>query len=283
MKYRKSHFWYNRSQRNGVFFLILIIVLLQIFFFYADFSTGELPKISSEELTIFQRETDSLQKIKEKKKSFKMYPFNPNYITDYKGYLLGMDVEELDKLFRFREKGKFINSSQEFQKVTGISDSLLQKISPFFKFPKWVQKKKYTAKKLPFKEKDINKATVQELQFIPGIGEKLSQRIINYRNKLQGFSFDSQLYEVWGLDKGVVDKLLKVFKIKTQPNIKKINVNTATFKQVLHIVYVDYQLCKKIFEYRDEVAEIQSIEELKNIEGFPLDKFKKIALYLEAK
>lgn len=285
MKYKKSHFWYNKSQRNGIFFLAFIIVVLQFIFFYVEFPTEEIPKISSEELKIFQKETDSLQKIKKEKKSFKMYPFNPNYITDYKGYVLGMKTEELDKLFQFRKKGKFVNSSAEFQKVTGISDSLLQKIAPFFKFPKWVtqQKKKYTAKKLPFKEKDINTATAQELQFISGIGEKLSERIVNYRKKLQGFSDDSQLYEVWGLDKEVVGRLLKVFKVKTKPNIQKININTATFKEVLHIVYIDYKLCKKIFEYRDEVAELQSIEELKNIEGFPLEKFKKITLYLEAK
>lgn len=285
MKYKKSHFWYNKSQRNGIFFLAFIIVVLQFIFFYVEFPTEEIPKISSEELKIFQKETDSLQKIKKEKKSFKMYHFNPNYITDYKGYVLGMKTEELDKLFQFRKKGKFVNSSAEFQKVTGISDSLLQRIAPFFKFPKWVtqQKKKYTAKKLPFKEKDINIATAQELQFISGIGEKLSERIVNYRKKLQGFSDDSQLYEVWGLDKEVVGRLLKVFKVKTKPNIQKINVNTATFKEVLHIVYIDYKLCKKIFEYRDEVAELQSIEELKNIEGFPLEKFKKITLYLEAK
>ena len=55
------------------------------------------------------------------------------------------------------------------------------------------------------------------------------------------------------------------------------------FKEVLSIVYIDYELTKKIFEYRDEVAELQSLEELKQIDGFPLEKFDRIALYLEAK
>jgi len=60
-------------------------------------------------------------------------------------------------------------------------------------------------------------------------------------------------------------------------------VNTATFKEVLHLPYIDYELTKKIFQYRDEVAEIQSIEELKAIEGFPLELYDKIIVYLEAK
>jgi len=77
--------------------------------------------------------------------------------------------------------------------------------------------------------------------------------------------------------------VLTRFQVIELPIIQKINVNTASFKEVLAIVYLDYELTKKIFNYKDEVAEIQSIDELKKIEGFPLDKFDRIALYLQAK
>jgi len=85
------------------------------------------------------------------------------------------------------------------------------------------------------------------------------------------------------IDSTTVQRILNKFKIIDKPIIKKININTATFKQVLSNPYVEHDLCKKIFEFRDEVAEIQSIEELKNIEGFPIDKYDRIVLYLEAK
>jgi DNA uptake protein ComE-like DNA-binding protein len=111
----------------------------------------------------------------------------------------------------------------------------------------------------------------------------LAARIISYRTKLQGFSFNNQLLEVYNLDQEIVNKVLLEFQVITPPIIQKININKATFKEVLAIVYIDYELTKKIFNYRNEVAEIQSIEELKKIEGFPLDKFDRIALYLQAK
>jgi len=57
-------------------------------------------------------------------------------------------------------------------------------------------------------------------------------------------------------------------------------VNTASFKEVLSIPYIDYDLCVKIFDYRDEVAELQSISELKNIKDFPTNKYDRIVLYL---
>ena len=288
MNFLKSHFSFNKKQRNGVFFLLLLIVALQIVFFYVDFSSEEKIQITQKEVTAFQNEMDSLRLVEVEKSKPKIYPFNPNYISDFKGYQLGMSIQEIDKLLAFRTKGLFVNSTKQFQEVTGINDSLLVSISPYFKFPDWVtaKKKKNTIakkKKEAIVVKDLNLATFEELQVVNGIGQKLAERIINYRVKLQGYSFNNQLYEVWYLDEQVADRVLEYFQILRQPKIQKINVNEASFKEVLSIVYIDYELTKKIFNYRDEVAEIQSIEELKKIDGFPLGQFDRIALYLTAK
>ncbi len=284
----QSYFILNKRQRNGVFFTLLIIVVLQVVFFFVDFSTNTPSKISNNQLLTFEKEFDSLQKLIYSK--FELKPFNPNYISDFKGYQLGMSTDEIDKLLLHRKRGKFVNSKLEFQNITGVSDSLLIKIAPYFKFPDWVISKNNLNKKLPNPnkvnlaiKKDINKAGIEELKKVRGIGEKLSNRIINYRKKLQGFSYNNQLLEVWGLEKNVVNNLLLNFEVKSKPQIKKVNINEASFKELLAIVYIDYDLTKKIVLYRNEVAEIQSIDELKKIDGFPLEKFNRIALYLCAK
>ena len=292
----KSHFWYHKNQRNGIFILIILIVIFQFIIVFVDFSSEEKVDTNSPKIIAFHHQIDSLRKINLENKRLKIFPFNPNYITDYKGAQLGMSLVEIDKLLAFRKTGKFINSEKEFQKVTSISDSLLHSISPYFKFPDWVVKKKQNrqlstsrdtrlfAKKSKYilTSTDINIAVKDDLKTINGIGEKLSERIIKYRSKLQGFSTLNQLYEVWGLDTEVVDKLLLVFKVINLPNIKKINVNTVSFRELLKNPYLDYELCKKIFEYKDEVAELQDISELKNIIGFPLDLYDRIVLYLVA-
>jgi len=284
MKYLKSHFWYNKSQRNGIFFLLLLIIVLQVVYAFADFSTDDNLMIDTKELRSFQVQIDSLKRIEIAKRIPKKYPFNPNYITDYKGLQLGMSLQEIDRLHAFRKTKKFVNSAKEFQRVTKVSDMVLDKISPYFKFPAWVTKQHKTIKvKYVATTIDVNKATPQDLQSISGIGEVLSERIIQYRKRLKGFAFKSQLYEVWKLDKELANQILLKFKIINKPVLEKVNVNTATFKGVLSNPYINYDLCKKIFEYRDEVAELQSIEELKKIAGFPLDKYERIILYLEAK
>ena len=289
----KSHFWYHKSQRNGIFFLILVIIVFQLIYFFVDFSTKNETNIHSDEINVFQEEIDSLKAIELKNKSPKIFPFNPSFLTDFKGYQLGMSIEEIDKLLKHRADGNYINSINEFKEVTGVSDSLLNEISPYFKFPDWVKNKKPNsfsstsreAQKLPlnFEKQDLNSATAKELTRVNGIGEKLATRIVEYRNKLGGYLIDDQLYEVYYLDTEVAQRVLDRFTVINKPVVKKININEASFKEVLSVIYIDYDLTKKIFDYKDEVAEIQSLEELKKIEGFPLEKFNRIALYLDTK
>ena len=292
----KSHFWYNKNQRNGIFLFAIIIVSLQVVLLFVDFSQEEKIELQTARVLYFHNTIDSLKRIALEERAPKIFPFNPNYITDYKGSKLGMSLEEIDKLLAFRKTGKFVNSIAAFQKVTNISDSLLNKISPYFKFPDWVLNKplnKTSNKALkksfyPKKAKhivtttDLNKATIEDLRTIYGIGAQISARIIKYRSKLQGFSLPIQLYEVWGLKQEIADKALLVFKISELPDIQKTNVNTVSFRELLKNPYIDYELCKLIFEYRDEVAELQEISELKNINGFPLELYDRIVLYLVA-
>ena len=288
----KSHFRYNTRQRNGIFFLLLLILLFQGIYLFADFSSDNKIDLNTDEITLFQQQIDSLKLIEIEKRKPKIFPFNPSFITDYKGYRLGMSTEEIDRLLAHRNKGFYINSAKQFQQVTKISDSLLAVLSPNFKFPDWINKKKYPKKKYSVnttqkvftgEKQDLNTATAMQLQEVNGIGEKLSERITKFRGTLNGFLSDDQLSEVYGLKPEVISRVLERFTVLSKPTINKINVNTATFKQVLHLPYIDYELTKKIFQYRDEVAEIQDLNELKAIEGFPLDKFDKIALYLQAK
>jgi DNA uptake protein ComE-like DNA-binding protein len=292
--------YFTTSDRKGVLLLSILIIVIQFLYFFVDFDQKNI-NIDKKEINLFQKEIDSLKNIELESQKPKIYPFNPSFITDYKGYKLGMSTEEIDKLLAYRKLGKYINSVEEFQRVTGVSDSLLAIISPHFKFPDWVVKKnkkekvrkensknkKKTSKNsqnilLTDFEKDINKANSEDLQKIRGVGEKLAKRIIKYRKKLTAYSYNSQLYEVWYLDKEVADRILKHFKVLSKPKINKLNINTASFKEVLHLPYIDYKLTKKIFEYRDEMAEIQSLKELKKIDSFPIDKFDRISLYLKA-
>ena len=287
-----KYFKFTNQQRIGIFFLFVIIVVLQILYFFIDFSIEEKNFSEKQKWMGLQSTVDSLKILKRDEKP-KMYPFNPNFISDYKGYKLGLSVQEIDRLFAFRKQNKYVNSAIEFQNVTKISDSLLNVISPYFKFPNWVKNKEssnnytkeYIEKKNPKKEKivilDINQATQKDLMKIYGIGEALSIRILKQKESLGGFVSMEQMSDVWGLSPEVVSELNLHFKVSVLPKFKKIPINDASLKELSQFPYFRYALAKQIVTYRSMNGNIDNIEDLSKIKDFPIEKAKIISLYLE--
>jgi DNA uptake protein ComE-like DNA-binding protein len=290
MKLFESHFWYNKRQRNGILYLVCILIFLQLILYYVNFSAPD-EYLDPAEFALIQQQIDSLKSANKDSVSVKVYPFNPNFLTDYKAYQIGLTTIQIDCLFAFRKKGKFINSAKEFQQITGVTDSLLDIISPYFKFPEWTRNKKAKESKkaavpTPIRAsddiRDLNLVSAKELSSIKGVSDQLAKRIISYRNKLHGFYVDDQLFEVYYLDRETGLDILKRFKVLEKPVIKKIDINTAPFKEILSVPYVDYRLTKQICKYRDRNLHFKDLEELKKIDSFPIDKFDRIALYLSA-
>jgi DNA uptake protein ComE-like DNA-binding protein len=278
-------------QRTGIFLLLGIIVILQLTYFFIDFSSFSINPPEKEKWLSLQSEIDS---IKQEKLNYipKIYPFNPNFITDFKGYKLGMSVQEIDRLIAFRKENKYVNSAKEFQDITKVSDSLLNAMSPYFKFPDWVNNKKEFKeyKKFPFKAFakkgkiviiDINQATQEDLIKIYGIGEAVSLRILKEKESFGGFVSMEQMKDIWGLSPEVIENLNSHFTISTLPKLKKIDINNASIKELSQFPYFKYPISKKIVTYRSMNGDFKNSEDLTKIIGLSIEKANIIALYLD--
>ncbi|MFV8224699.1 ComEA family DNA-binding protein [Christiangramia aquimixticola] len=284
MKFLKSHFALSRSQQNGIFALIVIIILLQLVIFGMNYFQPDTEPVSLERLEAFEKQLDSLEQNQLKAKDT-IYPFNPNFLTDFKAYRLGLSTEEIDRLLAYRKKGKWINSAADFRAVTGISEDLFQKIAPSLRFPEWVEKSGkakilVVEKSAPVKVADLNLATAADLQVINGIGEKLSERIVKYRSRIGGFLDPVQLKDVYGLQPEVIERILQKFQIITKPQIEIRNINTLNEAELAKVPYFNNQLAREIINYKNLNESISSFEELSKINGFPSDKIDRIKLYL---
>ena len=286
-----AYFSFSKSHRTGLVVLLILIIVLQSIYFFVDFSLPVKVNPEKEKWLAIQTEIDSLKELA-KFEGTRLYPFNPNYISDYKGYKLGMSVLEIDRLLAYRKQNKFVNSSEEFQKVTKVSDSLLSRIAPYFKFPDWVNEKRknnsisiYKTPVFATNEKlvelDINTASLEDLVQVYGIGEVIAQRILSFRESLGSFVAMEQLNEVWGLSPEVLVNLNKRFKVKSLFGIKKVNINNASIKELAKFPYFKYTLAKQIVIYRSMNGAIIETADLTKIKGMPNDKIKIIALYLD--
>ncbi|MEM8765529.1 MAG: helix-hairpin-helix domain-containing protein [Bacteroidota bacterium] len=282
-----SFFSFNKQEQRGTLYLVFILVVLQGLVFISDRVPSEESEVSLIEASLID-ELDSIKQVVIQQRKVEIYPFNPNYLSDFKAYTLGISPEEIDRLFAFRKTGKYIQSASQFQDVTQVSDSLLITLQPYFKFKQTnfdKQKTIYDNQEPTKKEarvKDLNSVTASELKKVYGIGEKLSVRIIKFRDRLGGFLIDEQLYDVYGLDSATVEKTLKRFRVLQVPKIDKINLLTASAEELASLVYIRRNVAENIVVYR-ETNGIESLEDLKDVDGFPTDKIIRIGLYLSLK
>ena len=127
---------------------------------------------------------------------------------------------------------------------------------------------------------DINIATKEDLMKVYGIGDKISDRNLEQKKKFGAFVSMEQMNDIWGLSPEVIEKLNQYFAVQSTLSIKKININQASVKDLAQFPFFKYPLAKEIVIYRSMNGDIQ-IEDLSKIKGFPVDKIKIIALYLE--
>lgn len=272
-KKRSFAFRSFRTQRVA-FFLFLVLIGFQIYL------ENTVPEEAIDILVFDAALQEQIDSAKLQKQQPRIFPFNPNYISLSKGYQLGLSLEEIERLHRYRDTGKFINSVTAFEQITQVTPSWLKQYSPYFKFPDWVTAEVEKRKKPKAVEvKDLNTSTAADLTQVRGIGAVLSERIIKYQTRLQGFDELNQLYEVYGLDSLVVENVKRQFKIKTKPKRTKISDALATLEALLKIPYLSKSEAKKIIGLRTRNQNL-TLKNLRSEPGFDSLKIERLALYL---
>ncbi|KGO94361.1 helix-hairpin-helix domain-containing protein [Flavobacterium subsaxonicum] len=289
---------FTKDQRKGIVALCLLIIIVQAGYFILnafDFSSQAQKSEAEKQWLAHQSQIDAL-KVQQTGNEYKRYPFNPNYISDYKGYTLGMSVKEIDRLKAFRESGKFVNSKEEFQKITGMPDSILKSISPYFKFPDWVNKKQpaqhyasaekqkniYPEKKESVKPVlDINTAVEEDLVNVYGIGPAFAKKILRRRADLGAFVSMEQMDDFKEFSPEALAGLKKSFTVGSHPQVVTINVNTASLQQLARFPYFNRDIAKAIITERSMMGKIANFDELIKINDIFNYKSKIIRLYLD--
>jgi competence protein ComEA len=264
----------SKPQRGAVLILLILLIAVQLYRLLVNFP--ELSPVDLSQAQSYQTQLDSLR-IKENAQTPIVYQYNPNYLTDYRAYTLGLPPEAFDRLLRYRQTNSYVNIPKQFQEVTKLSDSLMEKLLPQLKFSKPLYKSK-TKNRIVLK-KDINKASASDFQEVSGIGTVLSERIVKYRSYLSGFSVLEQCYEVYGLDSLVVQRLWERFEIQSLPEIERLDITTVSLQELEQIPYLNRADARKIIAYRTKNKGISTVTLSELFVNFP-NKLQRIKLYL---
>lgn len=97
---------------------------------------------------------------------------------------------------------------------------------------------------------ELNSADTTRLKQLRGIGSGYAKMIVAYREKLGGFYSSAQLLEVYKFPDETYQKIKNQLKVDTTL-IKKININTATVKELKSHPYISYYQALSIVENRE--------------------------------
>lgn len=124
---------------------------------------------------------------------------------------------------------------------------------------------------------EANAADTTLLKQIPGIGSAYARKILAYRDQLGGFVSASQIEEVDGLPYGISSW----FRVSTSAaaDIKKININRADFKRLVHHPYLSYEQTKYIVNLRNRVGNLRGWEDLRGSNLFTDADFSRLKPY----
>lgn len=276
MKPSPSFLTLNKSQRKGILWTFVIFLVLHLTLRFYPKNNPKAPSLFVLD-SLAQQKVDSLIAVKPTKSKDTIYPFNPNYMSNFKAYQLGISMEVVQRIHSFRASGKHINSLQDFKNVTQLPDDKIIQIRPYLNLPKprFVSSKPIKMGRI---KKELNEASETDLQEVYGIGEVYAKRIVDLRNKLGGFHIKDQLNDVWGLTPETQSRIWEHFALDSIPAIKKKNINEVTIAELSSLHYVSPSLASRIVAVRTQKETLASWEDLSGIQQ--LDSIKKVRLSL---
>ena len=218
-----------------------------------------------------------------------LFYFDPNTASNEELRKLGFREKTITTIKNFLSKrGKFYKS-EDIGKIWGLHPDEVKRFIPFVQIKNLqvshlsdgneFKKKPLIASTHSMISIDINTADTTEFISLQGIGSKLSQRIINFRDKLGGFYSVEQVGETFGLPDSTFQKIKSQLIINNLV-VKKININTADIELMKMHPYLRYAIGNAIVRYRLQHGNFSAVADIKKIVTITEDIFIKAAPYL---
>lgn len=304
----KDFLYFNKSQRIGVIVLItLIIFLASLNWVLVNFKVEEpttnqdfINKALAFEKTLVER--DSIRKntwknnynnherntvfsSKYATNTYSLFEFDPNTADSTALIKLGLKPYVASNIIKFRSKGGYFTTDENFAKVYGLTTQKYEELKPYIKIKERLtisrdstQKKFITTKKTSTII-ELNTADTTKLMQVYGIGRGYAKAIIRFRNQTGGFVSIEQLKEIYGMTEQNYQKIIPYCQVNTSL-VKKIAINTASVERLNAHPYLNFYQSKSIYEYRRQKGKIKNIQELNNLRDMNQTTIQKIEPYL---
>ena len=310
-----NYFSFTKKERIGIITILLLILIFTILPFLYPFLISEKKydhtAFEKDIATLKIKQADSNKRFVDKsydetlaqqyypadqKNHYSSAPpagalfyFDPNTLSAEGWKKLGIRDKTITTIQKYISKGGKFYKPEDIGKIWGLHQEEVQRLMPFvaiqqsaphaYADKKMTDYKPYTKTSYKINNVDINSADTAAFIALPGIGGKLANRIINFRDKLGGFYKIDQVAETFALPDSTFQKI-KTYLVLTNPTVKKININTATTDEMKVHPYIRYNLAAAIVQYRAQHGNFKDLADLKKIMMVTDEIYSKVAPYL---
>ena len=291
-KWLKNFFTLNKNEQRGILVLLILIILVSgVNFVVLPLLPKQEPVTSqafqkevAQFLNAQKRQKDSVALLRLRNKGqlsrdqalqlLSPFPFDPNQMDSATGAKLGLTAKQVSTITHYLKKGGRFSKKKDFKKMYCISDAEYQILAPYISI-----RKEKRAHQVSYSVVQINNCTASDLTKKLHLYPSLARRVIKYRKLLGNFYTTDQLKEVYGFSAKTYTKV-KMYVQCDSMKIKKIDLNHASFKTLLHHPYLDYKTTLQIVKTRDRLLNFRNLLQLKTQARIPDSVYNKIHHYL---
>ncbi len=277
--------------------IIAVIIMLCVVMFFRFYEPSTKKTDEQIETPISANENDFAQnKVKER------YSIDPNTAEFDELMQAGFSRQQAFACIKYRKAGGVFRYRDDIVKLYTVTVDDFEKLKNYIDLPektaatkeqrqrqqkqeKWAksesrQFEKNTYEKKYITKQDLNSIDSAGLVKIPFIGPFRAEKILDARKKWGGFYSMAQLKNLYSFDSTACANVEKHCYID-HTNIRQINLNTCTFKEIQNLPASSYYVAKNIFDYKKIVGVMQNVSELVENNIVEPEKFEILKHYLK--
>lgn len=298
----KELFYFSKSDRKAILFLLVAIVVIFVAIRWSSGLSVTPDKSVTEQRktlkrSVSSRHSDNDWRLDEPTPmAIHLTPFDPNTAPPEQLLALGLQPWQVRSLLKYRSKGGVFRQPSDFARLYGLTLKQYRQLEPYIRIsddyrpaadfiaserPHAMHQRdtlRYPEKLKAGMHVFLNSADTTDLKKVPGIGSYFARQIVNYRNRLGGFSSIEQLAEI----EDFPIESLTFFAVSTDElgKIHRLNVNKLSLNELKRHPYINFYMARAIVDFRRLHGDLQSLDQLKLLKDFSEEKVRRLQPYV---
>ena len=298
----KELFYFSKSDRKAILFLLVAIVVIFVAIRWSSGLSVTPDKPPTEQRKALKRSVSSRHSDNDWRlddptpMAIHLTPFDPNTAPPEQLLALGLQPWQVRSLLKYRNKGGVFRQPSDFARLYGLTLKQYRQLEPYIRIsddyrpaadfiaserPHTMHQRdtlRYPVKLKAGMHVFLNSADTTDLKKVPGIGSYFARQIVNYRNRLGGFSCIEQLAEI----EDFPIESLTFFAVSTDElgKIHRLNVNKLSLNELKRHPYINFYMARAIVDFRRLHGDLQSLDQLKLLKDFSEEKVRRLQPYV---